>query len=319
MELKAGAAAPPPAAARRAVVARVDFGSCLLQTEDGARLAATVRGKLMGVRKSLGNTLVVGDVVSFEAAHGRATVTAVEPRRNSFSRRAAGERYEEQVLATNLDQVVVVASNADPAFSPGLVDRVLCQAEHAGLPAHLVLNKCDLGDADQAGASLEGYARAGYATHRVSARTGAGVERLRHACLGRRSLFAGHSGVGKSTLLNAIAPGVALLAAEVNAATGKGRHTTSASWLLWPEPGLELIDTPGVRAFGLWGVGARDLDQTYPEFRPFLGGCRFADCGHESEPECALRAAVEQGQISARRWASYRKLRAELALEAGRS
>jgi len=299
------------------VVARVDFGSCLLQAESGAPFEATVRGKFMGPRKSLGNALVVGDVAHYVEEHGRAMVTAVEPRRNAFSRRGAGERGEEQVVAANLDQVVVVASIADPPFRAGLVDRMLCQAEHAGIPARVVINKCDLAPGEAA-ALLEDYARAGYAVHGLSARKGEGVELLRHACLARRSLFAGHSGVGKSTLLNALAPGIELVEGIVNPRTGKGRHTTSAAWLLVPAPGLELIDTPGIRSFGLWGIGARDLDQSYPEFRRFLGECRFADCRHDSEPGCALRAAAEAGDVSARRWESYRKLRAELEGEGAR-
>jgi ribosome biogenesis GTPase / thiamine phosphate phosphatase len=298
------------------VVARVDFNSCLLQGDDAAPLEATVRGRLMGPRKSLGNTVVVGDVARYIEEGGRAVVTEVEPRRNSFSRRGAGERALEQVVASNLDQVVVVAAIVQPQFSAGLVDRILCQAEHAGLPARVVLNKCDLAEGPEVEALLDDYTRAGYAAHSVSARTGEGVEALRHACRARRSLFAGHSGVGKSTLLNALAPGIELIAGRVNPRTGKGRHTTSAAWLLTPEPGLELIDTPGVRAFGLWGIGSRDLDQSWPEFRRYLGECRFADCRHDAEPGCAIHAAAEAGEISARRWESFRKLRAELEGEA---
>jgi ribosome biogenesis GTPase len=297
------------------VVARVDFGSCLLQAGGAGALEATVRGRLMGPRKALGNTVVVGDVARYVEEGGRAVVTEVEPRRNAFSRRGAGERAEEQVVASNLDQVVVVASIVDPPFRAGLVDRILCQAEHAGLPARLVVNKCDLAEGPEMQTLLDDYARAGYAAHRVSARSGEGVDALKHACRGRRSLFSGHSGVGKSTLLNALAPGIELIAGRVNPVTGKGRHTTSAAWLLTPEPGWDLIDTPGVRAFGLWGIGPRDLDQVWPEFRRYLGECRFADCRHDAEPGCAIHAAAAAGEISARRWESFRKLRAELEHE----
>src|SRR5262249_52983485 len=216
---------------------------------------ATVRGRLRGTGRSLGNAVVGGDVAPYVEERGRAVVTKVEPRRNAFSRRGAGERATEQVVAANLDQVVVVASIVEPPFRAGLVDRMLCQAEHAGLPARVVINKCDLGPEVEARALLDDYVRAGYPAHRLSARTGEGVEALRHACGGRRSLFAGHSGVGKSTLLSALAPGAELRAGRVNPRTGKGRHTTSAAWLIVPEPDLELIDTPGVRAFGLWGIG----------------------------------------------------------------
>jgi len=304
-----------------AVVARVDFGACVLLLDDGRLLAARARGKLMGPRKSLGNTVVVGDRVGWISApaagraEGEAVIESVVPRRNSFSRRASGVRALEQVVAADLDQLVLVASVAEPEFSRGLADRVLCQAEHAGLPARLVLNKMDLAgrvpglDVDML---LDDYALAGVPGHRVCARTGEGIAALRETCLGRRSLFVGHSGVGKSRVLNSLVPGLALLEGAVNEKTGKGRHTTTAAVLVRPEPGFELIDTPGVRAFALWGVGVHDLDRTWHEFRPLLGGCRFGDCRHAGEPGCAIAAAAAAGTISPNRYASYIKLLEEL-------
>jgi len=301
--------------AASATVARVDFGACVLLPDAGEAFEAIVRGRVMGRKKALGNTLVVGDRASVAWEHERAIVEAVAPRRNAFSRRAAGERAEEQVVAANLDQVVVVAALADPPFRAGFVDRVLSQAEHAGIPARLALNKTDLGDEAEARAILADYAHAGYAGHALCAKTGGGIEALRHACHGRRSLFVGHSGVGKSTLLSALAPGHEQLAGDVNEKTGKGRHTTTAAVLLRPEPELELIDTPGVRSFALWGIGPRDLEQAYVEFRRFLGNCRFGDCQHVAEPGCALRAAVERGDVARRRFESFLKLREELEAE----
>ncbi len=309
---------------RQAVVARVDFANCVLLTDEGELLAAHARGKLMGPRKALGNAMVVGDRVQFARRSAGCeqgmVVESVEPRRNAFSRRAPGGRRVEQVVASNLDQMVVVASTVDPEFSPGLADRLLCQAEHSGLPARLVLNKIDLaretnGGAEHAAEILADYARAGYPGHAVSAHTREGIAELLHACHGRRSLFVGHSGVGKSTLLNVLVPSLSLLVGAVNEKTGKGRHTTTAGLLVRPEPGLELIDTPGVRAFGLWGVGPRDLDQAYREFQPYLGSCRFNDCAHDSEPGCAIRAAAATGAISGHRHESYLKLRQELIEE----
>ena len=298
----------------------MDFGGCVVRLADGTLARAQATGKLMGHRKALGNAVVVGDQVDLEAVlaasgeYGVWQVTAVSTRRNAYSRRATGRRGVEQVVAANLDQVVHVSAIEDPPFSPGLADRVLCQAEHAGIPARLVVNKIDLGDRDRSAAAsiLGDYARAGYAGHAVSGKSGEGLEDLLAACRGRRTLFVGHSGVGKSTLLNAMVPGLDLLAGRVNPKTGKGRHTTSAAWLLCPAPDLELVDTPGVRAFGLWGIGPDDLDQAYPEFRPFLSGCRFADCSHGNEPGCAILEAVREGHIAPRRHESFLKLRAEL-------
>jgi len=310
----------PAAAANRAVVARVDFGACMLLLENGELQRATVRGRWMGPRKALGNTVVVGDLAHWESSPGAGkeavVVSAVEPRRNAFSRRAPGKHAVEQVVAANLDQVVVVASFGEPPFSAGLTDRVLCQAAVAGIPARLAINKSDLAPGGPAGPEvaslLEDYERAGVHGHVVCARSGDGLQGLHDACRGRRSLFVGHSGVGKSTLLSAMVPGLELLAGRVNPKTGKGRHTTTAAWLLRPEAGLELVDTPGVRAFGLWGIDPAEVPRLYPEIAPFLGQCRFRDCEHEAEPGCAVRQAVVEGKIGARRFDSMRKLREEL-------
>lgn len=297
------------------VVTRVDFGGCTLLGGGGETIEAIVRAKLMGRKKSLGNTVVVGDRVGFSREPAHVVIESVEPRRNAFSRRASGERAEEQVVAANLDQVVMVSAITDPPFRAGLVDRVMAQAEHAGIPARLVLNKTDLDTRHEAEHILEAYRVAGITGHALCAKQGDGVEALRDACRGRRSLFVGHSGVGKSTLLSALVPGLELVAGIVNLKTGKGRHTTTAAILLRGEPDLELIDTPGIRTFGMWGIGARDLEQHYLEFRPHLGNCRFGDCRHLAEPGCALRAAVDSGAIARRRFESFQKLREELEQE----
>jgi ribosome biogenesis GTPase len=307
-----------------ATVWRVDFGAVRLLPDEGTEFEATVPGKMRGARKALGNAVVTGDRVRLNWDSDRAVVDAVEPRRNTFSRRASGEREEEQVVAANLDEVAVVASLRNPEFRHGLVDRVLVQCARAGIPAVLVLNKTDLDTAHEAEAILAEYTRAGVAGVATCAVTGLGVPRVRERCLGRRTLFVGHSGVGKSTLLGVLAPGRTIVQGEVNEVTGKGRHTTSAAVLYRPEPdaadppgaaasGTELVDTPGVRAFSLWGVDADELVQYYPELKPFAGHCRFGDCRHDREPGCALREAVAAGTVGERRFASYCKLRDELA------
>jgi ribosome biogenesis GTPase len=300
-------------------VARIDFNACVVLFEDGTVASATVRGALMGRQKSLGNTVVVGDVVELEweesGSETRPTIVAVAPRRRAFSRRASGREPVEQVVAGNVDEVVVVAAVADPAFKPGLVDRIFAQCAHQELPARLVLNKIDSGDRHEAAAILADYAHAGFGGALVSAHTGEGVAALHATLHGRCTLFAGHSGVGKSSLLNALEPGFDLLAGRVNEKTGKGRHTTTAVTLLRPESDVELIDTPGVRAFGLWGIEPDSLERAWPEFAPHLGACRFGDCTHVSEPGCAVRAAVASGAVARRRYESFLKLRDELTQE----
>ncbi len=294
-------------------VARIDFNGVRLVTDDGIAIEAGVPGRLRGARKALGNAVVTGDRVTVVWEGDRAMVESVAPRRNAFSRRAAGEREVEQVVAANLDQVVIVAAVQRPEFKHGLVDRVLVQCARAGIDARLVLNKTDLDDHDEVRGLLGEYAFAGIEGHATCALSGRGVEELRAHLTGRRTLFVGHSGVGKSTLLHALMPHETIAQGEVNEVTGKGRHTTTAAVLYRPEPGTEVIDTPGVRAFALWGVDARDLARYYPDLRPHLGSCRFGDCRHDREPGCAVRAAVERGDVDARRFAHYCKLRDELA------
>lgn len=296
-----------------ATVGRIDFGGVRLLDDAGGWHDATVPSRLRGPRRALGNAVVTGDRVRVAWDGERMVVEEVEPRRNAFSRRAAGEREEEQVVAANLDQVFIVASIQRPEFRHGFVDRVQVQCARAGIPAVLALNKVDLDDHHEADAILAEYARAGIDGLAMCAVDGRGVEPVLDRCRGRRSLFVGHSGVGKSTLLMGLMPHETIARGDVNEVTGKGRHTTTAAVLYRPEPGLELIDTPGVRAFALWGVDADELVEYYPELQPLIGGCRFGDCRHDREPGCALRAAVERGDVGERRFASYCKLRDELA------
>ena len=294
-------------------MSRVDFGGVRLLADDGAAREATVPGRLRGAKKALGNAVVTGDRVRLGWDADRAVVEAVEPRRNAFSRRASGEREEEQVVAANLDEVAVVASLKNPDFRHGLVDRVLVQCARAGIQAVVVLNKTDLDVAHEADAILDEYARAGVHGLATCAKSGHGVATVRTRCAGRRTLLVGHSGVGKSTLLGALAPGQPIAQGEVNEVTGKGRHTTTAAVLYRPDARTELVDTPGVRAFALWGVDADELVAYYPELEPYAGQCRFGDCRHDREPGCALREAVAAGAVGERRFASYCKLRDELA------
>ncbi len=269
------------------------------------------------------NTVVVGDLVRLEEQQaGAGVIVEVLPRRNRIARRSAvpmpGAHAFEQVIAANLDQAAPVFAAAEPAPKWNLLDRYLVSAEAAGLPALVCITKLDLAPADPQDdfwQELEVYRRIGYPVVTVSALSGAGLDELREALSGRLTVLLGKSGVGKTTLLNALQPELGLRVNAVSQATGKGKHTTTHQELFPLEgtTGGGIIDTPGVREFGLWEVQPDDLALFFPEMRPLVGGCRFGlDCGHDEEPGCAIRKAVMAGQISPRRYQSYLRLKEEL-------
>ncbi len=260
------------------------------------------------------NLVVVGDLVRLEERQaGAGLIVEVLPRRNQIARRSAvpmpGAHPFEQVIAANLDQAAPVFAAADPPPKWNLLDRYLVSAEAAGLPALVCITKLDLAPEDpqdEFWQELENYRRIGYPLATVSALSGAGLDELRQALSGRISVLLGKSGVGKTTLLNALQPGLGLRVNAVSQATGKGKHTTTHQELfpLLPADGAArsasfgggVIDTPGVREFGLWQVHPDDLALFFPEMRPLLGRCRFGlDCGHDEEPGCAIRKAVMAG------------------------
>jgi ribosome biogenesis GTPase len=255
--------------------------------------------------------VAVGDVVHFtEAGNDAGLITEVRPRRNQLARRHAGPKPLEQVIVANVDQAVAVLSAANPAPKWELLDRYLVTAELAGIPTLICLTKTDLADEEPFADELENYQRLGYALARTSTVTGAGLEALRAALAGRLSVFVGKSGVGKTSLLNALQPGLGLRVREVSGLTTKGRHTTSHLEMFDLDFGGQVVDTPGMREFGAWQLDQDDLAYGFVEMQPHLGRCRFsADCTHDHEPGCAVKAAVEAGAISPRRYRSYLRLR----------
>ena len=266
---------------------------------------------------------VAGDLVGIRpAGRGTGLIVSMDPRRNRLARRSAvpmpGVHPYVQVIAANVDLVVPVFAAADPAPRWNLLDRFLVSAESLELPALVCITKLDLAqDRDgQPGAELveavAEYRRAGYAVHLTSTLASAGIDSLRVALAGKVSVLVGKSGVGKTSLLNALQPGLGQRVGAVNQVTGKGRHTTSTAELYPLDFGGALVDTPGIREFGLWDVEQDDLALFFPEMRRYLGHCRFGlDCAHSDEPGCAVRKAVMAGEISPRRYYSYMKLREE--------
>jgi ribosome biogenesis GTPase len=261
--------------------------------------------------------LAVGDDVLLEPdERGEAwAIGDILPRRSRLARREPGGRRGERVIAANVDQVVIVFAAAKPDPHLRMLDRFLVIAEANELAARIVINKADLVPPAETRARFTDYERAGYPLHLTSAKTLVGIDELREALAGRTSALTGPSGVGKSSLLNVIYPGLNLRVGEISESVNKGRHTTVGA-LLHPLPaalgGGFVVDTPGLREVGMWGLEPEALDRCFPEIRAHLGECRFADCAHRMEPGCALKDAVAAGTVSAGRFDSYLKLRAEL-------
>jgi ribosome biogenesis GTPase len=269
-----------------------------------------VRAVLTGRAKRGLPHVVVGDRVHLEPDPGGAlqSIVGLETRTTLLERRVPEGRGSRPVAA-NIDQVFVVTAAADPPPIPQLIDRLLVVAEANEIPASLVVNKVDLASAE---ALVERCRRAGYTVHRTSVRTGEGIEALRAALAGRTSVVTGPSGAGKSTLLNQVQPGLRLRIGEISAKGRRGKNTTVSAVMLPLDGGGYLVDTPGFSEVGLWGIDPKQLDTCFPDFRPYLGECKYADCRHRSEPGCRVLAAVAEGAIGADRLVSYLVLLEEL-------
>lgn len=262
---------------------------------DEGLVSCRARGKF----RMDGISPLVGDRVSFERTEdGNGYVTELRPRKNFFIRPAVA----------NVDYLVLMAANVNPVTDPFLVDRVAVIAEHVGCGCIICINKCDLDPGDE----LYGiFSSTGYPVVRTSAKTGEGIEELRELIRGKTAAFAGNSGVGKSSLLNSLAPEFHLNVGEVSHALGRGRHTTRHVELFDVGDGTMLADTPGFASFDLTQmkpISKTELQYDFPEFRPFIGQCRFDDCAHLKEPGCRILQAVQTGEIHPSRHKSYQRL-----------
>ena len=297
------------------LVRRARSGFYTVETDDGDLVEAQLRGRVKRQRQS-SDLAVIGDRVELERLpDGTGAIVAIEPRERRFSRRQPGPRgaWREDVMVANPDLVAIVFACDRPPPNPRLIDRFLVVAEYNEVPAVIVANKVDLVGTDAARERFGGYERIGYDLEFTSAKAGIGLDELRAALAGRLSIVTGPSGVGKSTLLNALQPGLRLETGEVSGAEeGRGKHTTRHAELhpLDGPAGGYVADTPGIRELGLWEIPRSELASCFPEFREHLGSCAFNDCTHIHEPRCGLRAAVEAGMVSAERYDSYRRLAA---------
>lgn len=283
-----------------------NFGAKVqLEDAQGETVACNVRQNI--------NTLVSGDRVIWQTVDEHSgVVIALEPRKTFLAR--PDRRGKAKVIAANIDQILIVTA-VKPALNTRLIDRYLLAAEASNITPIIVFNKIDLPDEAALAAfhdDLQTYKKIGYQVVFTSAKKHQGLNDIQQVLNNKTSVVVGQSGVGKSSLLNCLLPEASALVGDISDSTNKGRHTTTLAQLYHLPSGGQLIDSPGVREFGLWQISEEQAAAGFIEFRPYLGTCRFRDCKHQDEPGCTVRAAVEDGNISAQRWDSYKRILASL-------
>ena len=285
----------------------------LAQLPEWNLFPAVLRGKIRLKGSSATNPVAVGDKVAFEAdglisEENPAAITAVHPRRNYIIRKSTNLSRQSHIIAANLDRAFIIATIDYPEIKLPFLDRILVTCEVYNVPVTIVLNKVDLyreSHAEMLAAFHEIYEGAGYPVMEVSARTGEGVDALRDACRGHVSLFSGVSGVGKSSLIKALDPSLDPKVGEISEAHVQGKHTTTFYEMYALSSGGFIVDTPGLRGFGLVDLKKEEIALYFPEMLRVSEGCRFAPCTHTHEPGCAVKEAVEAGEISYDRYSSY--------------
>lgn len=284
-------------------VLRVQRLHSLVETDERKQYRCVVRQVLRSLAIDERNVIAAGDRVWFQpVGEEEGLIQKIEPRHGVLTRASRGR---EHVIVANVDQVVIVMALAEPDLKPHLIDRYLASAEQGGIQAILCLNKADLVDLAEFQPLIGYYSQLGIPVICTSGVTGQGIELLRRQLRGRQTVFSGQSGVGKSSLLNALQPGLQLRVREVSEATQKGKHTTTTAELIrFGEDGW-VVDTPGIRQFQLWNIIPQEVEGFFPEFRPFVARCSFPNCTHTHEQRCAVKEAVQRRLISQRRYYSY--------------
>lgn len=283
-------------------VVRVHGLQSVVETDDGKSYRCAVRRVLKSLVTDARNVVAAGDIVWFRPAGVEGMIERVEPRHGVLTRASRGR---EHILVANVDQVVIVLSLVEPALKPHLIDRYLATAQRGRLTPIICLNKADLIDPIDFQPLIAAYHQLGITALLTSATTGLGIDQLRIRMRDRATVFSGQSGVGKTSLLNAIQPGLALQVRAVSDVNQKGRHTTTTAELHRLEIGGWVVDTPGVRQLQLWDIMPGEVEGLFPEFHAFVPLCIFPDCTHVHETGCAVKRAVARRLISHRRYTSY--------------
>ncbi len=306
-------------------VIKSQSGFYTILTKKGEEITARIRGRLKKEQRDT-TIITVGDRVVWEPLkHGGYIIEEVLPRERALSRlrplpygrgsrrwdRRGYLREKEQVIIANPDQVVFVLACAEPDPRLRLLDRLLVGAERQRIPTLICANKIDLVGPEAAQAAFGVYEEIGYPVLYTSATTGDGIEELHSRLVGKISALVGPSGVGKTSLLNAFQPGLGRRVKQVSGATGKGRHTTTVAELIPLEDGGWVADTPGIRALALFDLEPEEIDAYFPDIAPYVPYCNFSDCSHTVEPGCAVREALEAGEIDEHRYESYVRLHQE--------
>ncbi len=283
------------------------YGKSFVVLADGQEYSCAVMSKAKQVQRE--TPVAVGDVVEFNSAgDGQGFIEYVHPRKTRFSRPKVGDDSIEQVIVANVDQMVIVVSVAQPAFKQHLIDRFTVSAYKGGLQPVVVINKLDLKHKVDLFRMKTIYDSIGVPLVATSCANKVGLEELRSLLSNHESIFVGHSGTGKSSLVNMLQPGLKLRTGDVSLATDKGTHTTTAVEVHPLDGGGFVADTPGLKILGLWDIERDELSYLFPEFEDFRGQCRFSRCTHLHEPQCAVRQAVNEGSIFQERFSSYEKI-----------
>lgn len=282
-----------------------------VRLDDGSRVEARLRGKMRITTGKNTNPVAVGDEVVIDMEdkeEGISTISDIVDRKNYISRESPKHQYSRHIIAANLDQAFVIATISNPRTSTGFIDRFLVTAEAFDIPAHIILNKQDAltaKDLKKQDLYLEAYASAGYPVHLVSAIDKKGTDELTELMRDKVTLVAGHSGVGKSTLINAIVPELDLRTAIISKKHQKGTHTTTFAEMFELSIGGYIIDTPGIKEFGILDMEPQEVGHYFPEIRAHLQDCRFNNCLHMEEPGCAVMEALVKGEIHEERYKNY--------------